>query len=74
MITYRKKTLESLAGYLQISSTKACDQVMNGRMSKCTWLDYILCFPFILRACLLGGGGHQVGEVTRLGGVTRLPI
>ena len=26
------------------------------------------------RACLLGGGGPQVGEVTRLGGVTRLFI
>ena len=26
------------------------------------------------RACLHGGGGHQVGEVTRLGGVTRLFI
>ena len=25
-----------------------------------------------LRACLHGGGGPQVGEVTRLGGVTRL--
>ena len=25
-----------------------------------------------LRACLQGGGGPQVGEVTRLGGVTRL--
>ena len=24
-----------------------------------------------LRACLRGGGGPQVGEVTRLGGVTR---
>ena len=28
----------------------------------------------ILRACLHGGGGPQVGEVTRLGGVTRLSI
>ena len=27
-----------------------------------------------LRACLHGGGGPRVGEVTRLGGVTRLPI
>ena len=27
---------------------------------------------FELRACLHGGGGPQVGEVTRLGGVTRL--
>ena len=25
------------------------------------------------RACLHGGGGPQVGEVTRLGGVTRSP-
>ena len=29
---------------------------------------------FILRACLHGGGGPQVGEVTSLGGVTRLSI
>ena len=34
-------------------------------------------FPFLffnissLRACLHGGGGPQVGEVTRSGGVTR---
>ena len=27
-----------------------------------------------LRACLHGGGGPQVGDVTRLGGVTRLSI
>ena len=27
-----------------------------------------------LRACLHGGGGAQVGEVTCLGGVTRLSI
>ena len=27
-----------------------------------------------LRACLHGGGGPQVGEVTRLGGVTRLSL
>ena len=27
-----------------------------------------------LRACLHGGGGPQVGEVTRLGGVTRVSI
>ena len=27
-----------------------------------------------LRACLDGGGGPQVGEVTRLGGVTGLSI
>jgi len=27
-----------------------------------------------LRACLHGGGGPQVGEVTCLGGVTRLSI
>ena len=27
-----------------------------------------------IRACLHEGGGPQVGEVTRLGGVTRLSI
>ena len=27
-----------------------------------------------IRACLHGGGGPQVGEVTRLGGVTHLSI
>ena len=30
--------------------------------------------PHRIRACLHGGGGPQVGEVTRLGGVTRLSI
>ena len=45
--------------------------------------DSLLCFPWgkkplhfsifnPLKACLHGGGGPQVGEVTRLGGVTRL--
>ena len=29
---------------------------------------------YSVRACLHGGGGPQVGEVTRLGGVTRLSI
>ena len=28
----------------------------------------------VIRACLHGGGGPQIGEVTRLGGVTRLSI
>ena len=31
-------------------------------------------FKFRLRAGLHGGGGPQVGEVTRLGGVARLSI
>ena len=29
---------------------------------------------YFVRACLHGGGGPQGGEVTRLGGVTRLSI
>ena len=29
---------------------------------------------FYFRACLHEGGGPQIGEVTRLGGVTRLSI
>ena len=32
------------------------------------------CKLLIVRACLHGGGGPHVGEVTRLGGVTRLSI
>ena len=32
------------------------------------------CCKTLLRACLHGGGGPQVGEVARLGGVTRLSI
>ena len=31
-------------------------------------------FVFVLKACLHRGGGPQVGEVTRLGGVTHLSI
>ena len=51
------------------------------------WIPYLkiarksyvwMYLPFIsstvLKACLHGGGGPQVGEVTRLGGVTRLSI
>ena len=30
--------------------------------------------PHFTKACLHGGGGPQVGEVTRLGGVTQLSI
>ena len=32
------------------------------------------CEVSVLRACLHGGGGPQVDEVTRLGGVTRLSM
>ena len=40
-----------------------------------TWLPEIPAEKDIfLRACLHGGRGPQVGEVTRLGGVTRLSI
>ena len=35
--------------------------------------NYVNIFPGV-RACLHGGGGPQVGDVTRLGGVTRLSI
>ena len=31
-------------------------------------------YKALFRACLHGGGGPRVGEVTRLGGVTRLSI
>ena len=37
-------------------------------------LDSLTTCEISLRACLHGGGGPQVGEVTRLGGVTRLFI
>ena len=45
-----------------------------------SWLALFARRPYFLRAChklracLHGGGGPHVGEVTRLGGVTRLPI
>ena len=39
------------------------------------FLTHVHCrFCSRLRACLHGGGVHQIGEVTRLGGVTRLSI
>ena len=39
-------------------------------------LLFFFCVIFIpsFRACLHGGGGPQIGEVTRLAGVTRLSI
>ena len=37
-------------------------------------LSYIFAVWELLRACLHGGGGPQVGEVTCLGGLTRLFI
>ena len=40
--------------------------------SRCRCRRGLLKVP--IRACLHGGGGPQVGEVTRLGGVTRLSI
>ena len=36
--------------------------------------DILYSVFYYFRACLHGGGGPQVGEVTRLGGVTRLSI
>ena len=44
-------------------------ELNNHREIKCTSLLKVL-----LSACLHGGGGPQVGEVTLLGGVTRLSI
>ena len=47
---------------------------------KCKTIDMKMIFILMQksshahRACLHGGGGPQVGEVTRLGGVTRLSI
>ena len=40
------------------------------------WYEFTLPFAVnvSVRACLHGGGGPQVGDVTRLGGVTRLSI
>ena len=37
-------------------------------------LSYKLTLRQSAKACLHGGGGPLVGEVTRLGGVTRLSI
>ena len=46
--------------------------VVNGFLHKIIYLKSLCVYK--LRACLHGGGGTQVGEVTRLGGVTRLYI
>ena len=35
---------------------------------------HVLTVTGVFRSCLHGGGGPQVGEVTRLGGVTRLSM
>ena len=43
-------------------------QVIRGSIT--TFLDVFVCLFF--RTCLHGGGGSQVGEVARLGGVTHL--
>ena len=36
--------------------------------------SHLVEYMLLLRACLRGGGGPQVGEVTRPSGVTRLSI
>ena len=68
---------------LWISSFKTSSFIINHlktgpTRNKIFWKQNIL-FPSgpvvrCLRACLHGGGGPQVVEVTRLGGVTRLSI
>ena len=47
---------------------------LHGINSVSLLLLVLTCILFIVRACLHGDGGPQVGEVTRLCGVTRLSI
>ena len=46
----------------------------NITYKSCDYLFILLPTKGFVRACLHGGGGTQVGEVTRLGGVTRVSI
>lgn len=48
--------------------------VVNGFFHKIIYLRVNSLCVYKLRACLHRGGGTQVGEVTRSGGVTRLYI
>ena len=58
---------------LASSLSAATDKIRCYRKKKICELFSLLTF-LCLRACLHGGGGPHVGEVTRLGGVTRLSI
>ena len=57
-----------------------CSVILGELEASQNYKGFSVIFPKILdaiqrfRACLHGGGVPQIGEVTRLGGVTRLSI
>ena len=56
------------------TSAFSAKQIHGLKIFSASLLELNSCVTHFLRACLHGGGGPQVGEVTRLGGVTRLSI
>ena len=57
---------------IQMLATKSCFEPVVDRTFSIHWTPVCNFQQKKLRACLHGGGGPQVGEVTRFGGVTRL--
>ena len=58
-------------------NTTSKEVMLNNQKDFKGWKDSVLAASFVIyrfRACLRGGGGPRVGEVTRLGRVTRLSI
>ena len=67
MITLRSST--------RVLSSESVDETQSNQTSSAVRSRGTSFFNlYVLRACLHGGWGPQVGEVTRLGGVTRLSI
>ena len=63
----KHKTKGSLSSFLVLETTRFMTDIKEVR-------NFVLSIDRFLRACLHGGRGPQVGEVARLGGVTRLSI
>ena len=65
----------TLTSSIRVQSSESVDETQSNQTSSAVRSRGTSYFNlYVLRACLHGGEGPQVGAVTRLGGVTRLSI